>query len=154
MKTPTTGWILIGSTILIGFGCAKPHEPAAADPDSVIQMEDFEGDVKLELSKPESASDVGDGDPQAVTDFVTAWIGERAGADGIFDIPERSGHNGSGKLADFHTVDQTDGSSYTVCVDFADGDHTYDVDFAIASTADGYAVHNHFLHKIDGNTIE
>jgi len=41
-----------------------------------------------------------------------------------------------------------------VCVDFQDGENTYDVDFLVDRTTEGLSVSDHYLHKIDGEAVE
>jgi hypothetical protein len=95
--------------------------------------------------------------PPAVTDkikeTVSSWVAKRAGEDGIFDIPPRGGQNVAGTLGEFHTVHQNDDDTYTVCVDFADGDNTYDVDFFVDRSMEGLTVREVYLHKINGETV-
>ena len=67
--------------------------------------------------------------------------------------PPRGGKDVSGSLADFHTVHQKDADTYSVCVDFLDGDNTYDVDFFIDRTAEGLNVRSAYLHKINGEAV-
>ena len=59
----------------------------------------------------------------------------------------------SGSLAAFHTVHQKDPDTYTVCVDFQDGDNTYDVDFFVDRTEEGLTVRSVYLHKINGEAV-
>ena len=85
-----------------------------------------------------------------VTDFITTWIGERAGIDGIYHIPARGGHDVSGTMSAFHTVHQRDADTYYVCLDFHDRDNLYDVDFVVDQTDAGLALAEHYLHQVNG----
>ena len=85
-----------------------------------------------------------------VTDFITTWIGERTGIDGIYHIPARGGHDVSGTMSAFHTVHQRDADTYYVCLDFHDRDNLYDVDFVVDQTDAGLALAEHYLHQVNG----
>jgi len=119
----------------------------------VIQMEDFEGNVQMEFSEPTPLPDPNEVEAEAITDFITEWVNGQA-EDGVYDIPKRSGHEVAGSLGGYHTVHRAAENTYTVCADFVEGDHIYDVDFEIMSTDEGYSVNNHYLHKIDGEVVE
>ncbi len=41
-----------------------------------------------------------------------------------------------------------------MCVDFQDGENTYDVDFLVERTAEGLSVSDHYLHKINDEAVE
>lgn len=89
-----------------------------------------------------------------ITDLIRIWVASAAGDNDVYDIPERADKNVEGVLAEFHTVHQTKVDSYAVCVDFEDGANTYDVDFFVDQTADGLVIADHYLHQINGESIE
>jgi hypothetical protein len=89
----------------------------------------------------------------AITTAVGQWVADRADESGVYDIPARGGKNVAGSMADFHTVQQKDDDTYTVCVDFQDGDNLYDVDFFVDRTEDGLIVREAYLHKINGEVV-
>ena len=107
-------------------------------------------------SATEEASfpDPGPDEAKEVEDLVRQWVADRAGEGGVYDIPPRTGQDVAGTLAGFHTVHQKHADAYYVCVDFADGENTYDVDFFIDRTADGLSISDHHLHKINGEALE
>ncbi len=88
-----------------------------------------------------------------ITEAVGDWVAERANEDGIYNIPPRGGKDVAGTIGDFHTVHQNDADTYTVCVDFIDGDNTYDVDFFIDRRIEGLTVRDAYLHKINGEVV-
>jgi len=53
-----------------------------------------------------------------------------------------------------HTSPSTNSRRYSVCVDFQDGENTYDVDFLVDRTTEGLSVSDHYLHKINGEAVE
>ncbi len=89
-----------------------------------------------------------------IRDLIGLWVAAAAGDDDAYDIPERAGQDVEGVLTSFHKVHQTKADSYAVCVDFEDGENTYDVDFFVDQTADGLVIADHYLHQINGETIE
>ncbi len=89
----------------------------------------------------------------AITEAVRQWVADQADENDVYDIPPRGGKDVSGSLAGFHTVQQKDADTYTVCVDFQNGDETYDVDFFVDRTADGLIVRSAYLHKINGEAV-
>lgn len=90
---------------------------------------------------------------EKVKEMVSGWVAERAGDEGVFDVPPRGGHTVAGTMGDFHTVHQNDADTYTVCVDFADGEDSYDVDFFVDRTVEGLIVREVYLHKINGEAV-
>ena len=48
---------------------------------------------------------------------------------------------------------QKDADTYSVCVDYTDGASAYDVDFFIERTADGLAVGDPYLHRVNGEAV-
>jgi len=104
--------------------------------------------------EPEPLPDPGPEQAKQVEDFVRGWVAERAGEGDGYNIPARAGHDLSATLAAFHTVHQKDADTYYVCVDFQDGDNTYDVDFLIDQTEEGLALGDHYLHKVNGEAVE
>ena len=101
------------------------------------------------LAEEAALSDPGQDEAMAVETFVRAWIAERS-EDEVFAIPPRAGHEVSGSLGSFHTVHQQDDDTYNVCVDFVDGDNTYDVDFFVDLSPEGFTMDDHYLHKVNG----
>ena len=102
----------------------------------------------------QSLPDPGPEEAGQVAAFVRLWVAERAGEGNIYSIPPRAGRDVAGSLAAFHTVHQKDADTYSVCVDFQDGENTYDVDFLIDHTAEGLSVSDHYLHKVNGAAVE
>ena len=102
----------------------------------------------------ESLPDPGPEEATEVEGFVRQWVTEQAGERDRYQIPQRAGHDVAGALAAFHTVHQKDGDTYSVCVDFQDGENTYDVDFLVSRTTEGLSVSDHYLHKINGEAVE
>ena len=88
-----------------------------------------------------------------ITEAVRQWVAGQADENEVYNIPARGGKDVSGSLAGFHAVQQKGAETYTVCVDFQDGDDTYDVDFFVDRTAEGLIVRSVYLHKINGETI-
>ncbi len=95
--------------------------------------------------------------PPAVSDGITGavrqWVADQADENDVYNIPPRGGKDVSGSLAGFHTVQQKGADTYTVCVDFQDGDDTYDVDFFVDRTEEGLIVRSAYLHKINGEAV-
>ena len=89
-----------------------------------------------------------------VEDFVRQWVEERVGDGNIYSIPPRAGQEVAGTLAGFHTVHQKDADTYSVCVDFQDGDNTYDVDFVVSRADEGLTLDEHYLHMVNGEAVE
>jgi hypothetical protein len=102
----------------------------------------------------ESLPDPGPEEATEVEDFVRQWVTERAGDGNVYQIPPSAGHDVAGALAAFHTVHQKNADTYSVCVDFQDGENTYDVDFFVDRTTEGLSVSDHYLHKINGEAVE
>ncbi len=102
----------------------------------------------------ESPPDPGPEQARQVKDFVRQWVEERVGDGNIYSIPPRAGREVAGTLAGFHTVHQMDADTYSVCVDFQDGENMYDVDFFIDRTAADLTLSDHYLHKINGEAVE
>ncbi len=98
---------------------------------------------------PDPPPPVSDG----ITEVVRQWVADQADENDVYNIPPRGGKDVSGSLAEFHGFQQKDADTYTVCVDFQDGDDTYDVDFFVDRTAEGLIVRSVYLHKINGETI-
>lgn len=88
-----------------------------------------------------------------VAEAVRTWVAGQTDDDDVYNIPPRGGKDVSGSLADFHTVHQKDADTYSVCVDFLDGDNTYDVDFFVDRTEEGLSVRSAYLHKINGEAV-
>ncbi len=101
-----------------------------------------------------SVPDPGPEEATEVEDFVRQWVTERAGEGNVYQIPPSAGHDVAGALAAFHTVHQKDADTYSVCVDFQDGENMYDVDFLVDRTTEGLSVSDHYLHKINGEAVE
>jgi len=134
--------VLLLSAVAVIAGCSGESvrteaEPATATP--VVEKADFPDPPPIVADK--------------VKEAVSGWVAERAGEDGVFDVPPRGGRDVAGTMGEFHTVHQNDADTYTVCVDFADGDDTYDVDFFVDRTVDGLTVRDVYLHKINGEAV-
>jgi hypothetical protein len=99
-----------------------------------------------------SFPDPGPDQAMAVETFVQAWIAEHSEGE-VFAIPPRAGHEVSGRLESFHTVHQQDDDTYNVCVDFVDGDNTYDVDFFVDLSPEGFTMDDQYLHKVNGELV-
>ncbi len=134
-------WILIPVVI----ACA----PAANETEQAAAPEVPATPVAVADSYPDPAADVA----QEVREFVTAWVAERSGDEGVYAIPPRADHAVAGLMADFHTIHQKDADTYSVCVDFKSAEQLYDVDFFVDRTAEGLVVADHYLHKIDGELV-
>jgi len=119
-------------------------EPAAEEPTAAIAEP-----VVEKATFPDPQPMVAD----KIKEAVSGWVAEQAGEEGIFNVPPRGGRDVAGTMGEFHTVHQNDADTYTVCVDFADGDKTYDVDFFVDRTAEGLMVRDVYLHKIDGEAV-
>ncbi|MCP4200884.1 MAG: hypothetical protein GY769_03015 [bacterium] len=127
--------------------CSKAPEPLQ---EAKLETSAAHGQVENEapLAEPNSEGSL------QITDFIRLWVASAAGDDDVYDIPERADKNVAGVLTTFHKVHQTKESSYAVCVDFEDGENTYDVDFFVNRTADGLVVEDHYLHQVNGESIE
>jgi hypothetical protein len=141
-RTDLARVVLLVSAIGLIAGCSGESvrteaEPAAAEP--VVEKADFPDPRPMVADK--------------VKEAVSGWVAERASEEGVFDVPPRGGQDVTGTMGEFHTVHQNDADTYTVCVDFADGDNTYDVDFFVDRTAEGLIVRDVYLHKINGETV-
>ncbi len=126
---------------LVGFviGCGQQSQVDEPEPILTADLEKF----------PDPAEEVAD----EVKAAVSEWVLQQMGDAEIYAIPERGGQSVSGTLATFHTVHQNDADTYSVCVDFVDGDNTYDVDAFIDRGPDGLAVRDLYLHKINGDVV-
>ena len=51
-------------------------------------------------------------------------------------------------------VHQQDDDTYYACIDFEDGENTYDVDFYVNVTPEGSTITEHYLHKVNGEVVE
>jgi hypothetical protein len=133
-------WALI-ATIALFAGCGHgPHDPGAA----------------LAPVVPPARATLPDPAPEVVDEIetlVTAWVAARAGEGGVFQIPPRGGRSVAGTLGGFHAVRQTDADTYTVCVDFLDGENVYDVDVFVDRAAAGLAVREAYLHRVNGEVV-
>ncbi len=98
---------------------------------------------------PDPPSEVSD----EVTEAIRQWVADQADENDVYNIPPRGGKDVSGSLADFHAVQQKDADTYMVCVDFQDGDDTYDVDFFVDRTAEGLSVRDAYLHRVNGEAV-
>ena len=130
-----SGWVIVACS---GQPDTTPEEP---------------GDTAAAVEE-ESLPDPGPEEATEVEDFVRQWVTERAGEENVYQIPPSAGHDVAGALAAFHTVHQKDADTYSVCVDFQDGENTYDVDFLVDRTTEGLSVSDHYLHKINGDAVE
>ncbi len=130
-----SGWVIVACSGQPGTTPEEPRDTAAA-------------------VEEESVPDPGPEEATEVEDFVRQWVAERAGEGDVYQIPPRAGHDVAGALASFHTVHQKDANTYSVCVDFQDGENTYDVDFLVDRTTEGLSVSDHYLHKINGEAVE
>ncbi len=130
-----SGWVIVACS---GQPDTTPEEP---------------GDTAAAIEE-ESLPDPGPEEATEVEDFVRQWVTERAGEENVYQIPPSAGHDVSGALATFHTVHQKDADTYSVCVDFQDGENTYDVDFLVDRTTEGLSISDHYLHKIDGEAVK
>ncbi|MHC4138204.1 MAG: hypothetical protein ACYS0K_24990 [Planctomycetota bacterium] len=130
-----SGWVIVACS---GKPGTTPEEP---------------GDTAAAVEE-ESLPDPGPEEATEVEDFVRQWVTERAGDGNVYQIPPSAGHDVAGALAAFHTVHQKNADTYSVCVDFQDGENTYDVDFFVDRTTEGLSVSDHYLHKINGEAVE
>ncbi len=130
-----SGWVIVAC---YGQQDTTPEEP---------------GDTAAAVEE-ESLPDPGPEEAAEVEDFVRQWVAERAGEGNVYQIPPSAEHEVGGALATFHTVHQKDADTYSVCVDFRDGEDTYDVDFFVDRTTEGLSVSDHYLHKINGEAVE
>ena len=105
--------------------------------------------VKKVQSYPDPPPEVS----ERITEVVRNWVAYQLDENDVYNIPPRGGKDVSGSLADFHAVHQKDSDTYTVCVDFLDGDNTYDVDFFIDRNEEGLTVRSAYLHKINGKAV-
>ena len=135
-------WVLV----LVVLSCG----PAANETEQAVEPEVPAAAAEVAEAFPDPDSEVA----QEVQEFLSTWVAERSGDDGIYGIPPRAGHEVAGTMADFHTVHQKDADTYSVCVDFGSGEQLYDVDFFVDRTAEGLVVVDHYLHKIDGEAVE
>jgi len=134
--------LLLVACLLLSFGCSggTPVSDAGSPPiPAPIAKPDF----------PDPSAEVAAEVEQTIRD----WVAERADESGLYAITPRGGSSVSGTLSEFHTVHQSDADTYTVCVDFEDGDSVYDVDFFVDRGEDGLVVRDGFLHKVDGEVI-
>jgi len=105
--------------------------------------------TKTSQPYPDPPSEVSDG----ITEVVRQWVTDQLDENDVYNIPPRGGKDVSGSLADFHAVHQKDSDTYTVCVDFRDGENTYDVDFFVDREEEGLTVRSVYLHKINGEAV-
>ena len=151
----TTGFVLAGavaSSFLL-MACSEQSETGIEK--TVVAAEVAETEAgQPAMAEPLSFPDPGPEVAGEVELFVRDWLEERAGEGSVYSIPPRAGHEVAGTLAEFHTVHQKNADTYAICVDFADGENTYDVDFFVARTPNGLAVDDHYLHKVNGAAIE
>lgn len=141
--------VLLLSWAVTACSESTTEEPATETPEN--------GDVAA--SQTEAAEAPSFPDPEAETaqeveGVVRAWVGERSGDDGAYDIPERAGNDLSGTIASFHPVHQKGEDTYAVCVDFEDGENTYDVDFILDRIDEFLTIAELYLHKVNGEAIE
>lgn len=133
---------LAPSVLVLAVGCGGgDYSPDAATPvtESPIPKPQF----------PDPTAEVASEVEQTIQEWVEARVDEQ----GMYAIAPTGGVSVSGKLAGFHTVHQKDADTYTVCVDFQDGDSVYDVDFFVDRGEEGLQVRDGFLHKVDGEVI-
>ena len=140
--------VLLLSWAVTACSESTTEEPATETPDSGDAASQTEAGEAPSFPDPEAET------AQEVEGVVRAWVGDRAGDDGVYDIPERAGNDLSGTIASFHTVNQTDEETYAVCVDFEDGEDTYDVDFILDRMDELLVIADHYLHKVNGEAIE
>jgi hypothetical protein len=141
--------ILALATTCLLAACAEKAEPPAEEAAAPAAEE-----MVAEATMEEPAADPSAEEATEVEEFVRAWLGERADEAGVYAIPARGGHEVSGAVGAFHTVHRQDEDSYAVCVDFHEGENLYDVDFFVDRTADGLAVADHYLHKVNSDPVE
>ena len=130
-----SGWVIVA--------CSEQPDTTPAEPGNTVAA-----------VEEESLPDPGPEEVTEVEDFVRQWVTERVGDGNVYRIPPSAGHDVAGALAAFHTVHQKDADTYSVCVDFQDGENTYDVDFLVDRTTEGLSVGDHYLHKINGEAVE
>jgi len=150
-----SGWVatlFLLAVVGVLVACAGPQEPTP-EREGVAELQE---EVALEPASVEEGRlpDPGPEEAQEVEDIVQRWLAEQLDEDGIFNIPQKAGYDLAGTLAAFHTVHQEDADTYSVCVDFEDGESTYDVDFYVDRTEDGLVIADHFLHKVSGEEIQ
>ena len=131
----TSGWVIVACSGQPDTTSEEPGDTAAAVEEEILPD-----------PGPEEATEV--------EDFVRQWVTERAGEGNVYQIPPSAGHDVAGALAAFHTVHQKVADTYSVCVDFQDGENTYDVDFFVDRTTEGLSVSDHYLHKVNGEALE
>ncbi len=148
MKTAIPHWTLC-ALALTGVMAACSEAPETLQ-EAKLEASAAHGQADGEASQPEPSSE----NSLRITDLIRLWVASAADDKGVYDIPEKADHDVGGMLAAFHTVHQTSEDSYSVCVDFEDGENNYDVDFFVEQTADGLVVVEHYLHQIDGETIQ
>ena len=141
--------LTLGALALVGVIAACSRAPEVLQ-EARLETSAGRGPVQNEapLAEPSSESAL------QITDLIRLWVAIAAGDNDVYDIPERADQNVAGVLTAFHAVHQTKVDSYAVCVDFEDGENTYDVDFFVDRTADGLVVADHYLHQINGETVE
>ncbi len=144
--TVSRGAVFLLASVLMVAGCYQ---------DSGTETQEAEGaEPTVTTEVEESYPDLGPEQAQEIERFVRAWVDERVGEGGVYDIPPRGEHDLSGTLTAFHTVHQQDDDTYYVCTDFEDGENTYDVDFYVNVTPEGSTITEHYLHKVDGQVVE
>ncbi len=133
--------VLVSSWVIVA--CSRQPDATPEEP----------GDTAAAVEE-ESLPDPGPEEATEVEDFVRQWVTERAVEGNVYQIPPSTGHDVAGALASFHTVHQKGADTYSVCVDFQDGENTYDVDFLVDRTTEGLSVSDDYLHKINGEAVE
>ena len=141
-------YLTLGALALTGVIAACSRAPEALQ-EAKRETSAGRGQVQNEAPLAEPSSETA----LQITDLIRLWVATAAGDNDIYDTPERADKNIAGVLTAFHTVHKTKVDSYTVCVDFEDGENTYDVDFFVDETADGLVVADHHLHQINGETV-
>jgi hypothetical protein len=148
MKTANPCWTLT-ALALTGAIAACSRAPEASQ-EARLEPSAEQSQAQNEETPAEPSSD---GTLQ-ITDLIRLWVASAAGEDDVYDIPEKGDKKVAGVLAEFHKVHQTKDDSYSVCVDFVDGENIYDVDFFVDRADDGLVVADHHLHKVNGETVE
>ena len=143
-----TVWVWMVCLLILSWGLV-----ACGGADSTSEAEPAEPEAETAAAEPEAYPDPGPDDALAVQALISGWIAENAGEGGVYDIPPQGEHDVSGTMGGFHTVHQSDADTYSVCVDFHDGETTYDVDFLVDRADEGMTLAEHYLHKIDGEPV-
>lgn len=149
----------IAATVVLTIAAAGCASSPEAEPDTVAEAATTEtptaeaAPAEAAEPAPKTYADPGLEKAAQVEAFVTEWVAAKTPADGVYDIPAQGTYDVSGEMADFHTVHRKDADTYYVCVDFTDGEALYDVDFFVDETDGGYALTEHYLHKVDGEDV-